>query len=35
LGTVWPEMNRLQEEMEQWFGRLGINDPRRIEVKCC
>ena len=29
LGTVWPEMNRLQEEMEQWFGRLGMNDPRR------
>lgn len=23
-------MNRLQEEMEQWFGRLGINDPRRL-----
>ena len=30
LGTVWPEMNRLQEEMEQWFGRLGMNDPRRF-----
>jgi HSP20 family protein len=29
LGTVWPEMNRLQDEMEQWFGRLGTNDPRR------
>jgi HSP20 family protein len=23
-------MNRLQEEMEQWFGRLGMNDPRRF-----
>jgi len=29
LGTVWPEMNRLQEEMEQWLGHLGMNDPRR------
>jgi HSP20 family protein len=30
LGMVWPEMNRLQEEMEQWFGRLGTNAPRRF-----
>jgi HSP20 family protein len=30
LGRVWPEMNRLQEEMEQWLGRLGMNDPRRF-----
>ena len=29
LGTVWPEMNRLQEEMEQWLRRAGMNDPRR------
>ena len=29
LGTVWPEINRLQDEMEQWLGRLGMNDPRR------
>ena len=29
LGTVWPEMSRLQEQMEQWLGRLGMNDPRR------
>jgi HSP20 family protein len=29
LGTVWPEMNRLQEEMERRFGRLAMNDPRR------
>jgi len=29
LGTVWPEMSRLQEGMEQWLGRLGMNDPRR------
>jgi HSP20 family protein len=30
LGTVWPGMNRLQEEMERWLGRLGMNDPRRV-----
>jgi HSP20 family protein len=30
LGTVWPEMNRLQEEMERRFGRLAMNDPRRF-----
>ena len=30
LGTVWPEMNRQQEEMRQWLGRLGMNDPRRF-----
>jgi HSP20 family protein len=30
LSTVWPEMNRLQAEMEQWFRRLGVNDPRRF-----
>ena len=30
LGAVWPEMNRLQEEMKQWLGRLGMNDPRRF-----
>ena len=29
LGTVWPEMNRLQEEMEQRLRRAGMNDPRR------
>ena len=29
LGTVWPEMNRLQEEMQQWLRRAGMNDPRR------
>lgn len=30
LATVWPEMNRLQEDMGQWLGRLGMNDPRRF-----
>ena len=30
LSSVWPEMNRLQEEMEHWLGRLGTNDPRRF-----
>ena len=30
LGTVWPEMNPLQEEMEQWLGCLERNDPRRF-----
>jgi HSP20 family protein len=29
LGRFRPEMNRLQEEMEQWLGHLGMNDPRR------
>ena len=29
LATVWPEMKRLQEEMEQWLRRAGMNDPRR------
>jgi HSP20 family protein len=29
LGTVWPVMNRLQDEMEQWLGRLRMTDPRR------
>ena len=29
LGTVWPEINRLQEEMQQWLRRAGMNDPRR------
>ena len=28
--AMWPGTNRLQEEMEQWFGRLGMNDPRRF-----
>jgi HSP20 family protein len=27
FGTAWPEMNRLQQEMEQWLGRSGMNDP--------
>ncbi|MHC4986647.1 MAG: Hsp20/alpha crystallin family protein [Planctomycetota bacterium] len=27
---VWPEMNRLQEEMEHRLGRLVMNDPRRL-----
>jgi HSP20 family protein len=26
---MWPGMKRMQEEMEQWFGRAGMNDPRR------
>jgi HSP20 family protein len=30
LGKVWPEMNRLQEEMQQWLGRVGVTDPRRF-----
>jgi HSP20 family protein len=29
LGMAWPEMKRLQKEMEQWLRRAGINDPRR------
>jgi HSP20 family protein len=28
--TTWPGMNRLQEEMEQWSGRLETTDPRRF-----
>jgi HSP20 family protein len=28
---MWPGMKRLQQEMEQWFGRgAGMNDPRRF-----
>ena len=30
FGTVGPEMNRLQEEMEQWLSRPGMNDPRQF-----
>jgi len=31
VDTMWPGMKRLQEEMEQWFGRgAGMNDPRRF-----
>ena len=31
VDTIWPGMKRLQEEMEQWFGRgAGMNDPRRF-----
>ena len=30
LGTVWPEVNRLKEGMEQWLGRLGMKDPRQV-----
>ena len=30
LGVVWPGMNRLQDEMEQWLRRAGVNDPRRF-----
>ena len=31
VDTMWPRMNRLQEEMEQSFGRgAGMNDPRRF-----
>ena len=39
LGTVWPEMNRLQEEVGQWFraaldhGVLTITLPKRKEAK--
>ena len=29
LGMAWPEMKRLQKEMEQWARRAGMNDPRR------
>jgi HSP20 family protein len=27
---MWPEINRLREEMEQQLRRAGMNDPRRI-----
>jgi HSP20 family protein len=27
---MWPGMKRLQEEMEQWSRRAGVNDPRRF-----
>ena len=31
VDTMWPRMKRLQEEMEQWFGRgAGMTDPRRF-----
>ena len=30
FGTVWPETNRLQEEMEQWLGRHVMSDPRQL-----
>jgi HSP20 family protein len=30
LGTVWPGMQQLQEEIEQWLGRREISDPRRF-----
>ena len=30
VDTMWPGTKRLQEEMEQWFGRAGMNDPRRF-----
>jgi HSP20 family protein len=30
LGTVWPGMKELQEEIEQWLGRLEVHDPRRL-----
>ncbi len=30
LGTVWPEMNRLQEEMEQWLGRSWDERPAAV-----
>jgi HSP20 family protein len=29
LGLACPEMNRMQEEMEQWLRRARMNDPRR------
>jgi HSP20 family protein len=29
FGVVWPEMNQLQEEMEQWLRRPVMNDPWR------
>ena len=30
VGTAGSEMNRLQEELEQWSRRLGANDPRQF-----
>ena len=30
LGVVWPEMNRLEGEMEHRLGRFVMNDPRRL-----
>ena len=30
LGTAWPEMNRLQEEMEQWLGRARDERPAAV-----
>ena len=27
--AMWPGMKRLQEEMEQWLRRAGMNDPRQ------
>ena len=27
---MWPGMKRLQEELEQWLHRAGMNDPRRF-----
>jgi HSP20 family protein len=30
FGTMWSEMNRLQEELDQRSGRLGTNDPRQF-----
>ena len=29
LGAMWPEMKRLQQEMEQRSHRAGVNEPRR------
>jgi HSP20 family protein len=28
---MWSKTNRPQEEMEQWLGRLAMNDPRRFD----
>jgi len=30
VDVLWPEMNRLQEEMAQRLGRVGMNAPRRF-----
>ena len=30
FGVVWPEMNRLQEELEQWLRPPGMTDPWRF-----
>lgn len=30
MSSMWTEMNRLQEEMDRLFGRLGWNGPRRF-----